>query len=290
MKTFPWIGQKCSGLADTLTLTTTRLTPQHNLMQEFLDDGDMFMYSVVANGGIIKIEGIGVYNSAGPNFLRADRTSWNGTTYDSEAVSNIALPAGEHDLYVTPLSTTMHQTFGLSTDRYFLSPCHLHDQSNGGWAANTIHFTAFYPRCHDKFSTLGTVLDAGVAAQTIKIGVYNSKNGMPFGLPFAETGDLDASTPAVDVEAAISQFILSPRLYFTGIISTANGARPESGSQPIENLLGGDASRLNGTATIAYLTWAPTSYANAFLEAPPTLIGGYGKATTDRYPLAYAKK
>ncbi len=88
--------ETCTGTGNTLTLSgaTAGSVP---FAQSFAD-GQPVSYSVEDSAGVIKITGIGTYNSTGDTITRDDDWSWNGTTVNTNPSTNITLSGGTHTI------------------------------------------------------------------------------------------------------------------------------------------------------------------------------------------------
>ncbi|TQV76682.1 hypothetical protein FLL45_01600 [Aliikangiella marina] len=289
----PWIAETFTGDGATITLTGALSARHITLAQAGFGQDDIFAYSIVDNNEVIKAEGIGSFDLANSRAVRNDMITWDGTVYDETPDGPVPLssPTNPHTIYVTPISQSIYQTHGLALDKYILtSSIGAHNAAYGSWVANTVFFTPFFPKCHERFTTLGTRLRAVTAGANIKLGVWREKNGLPFGLPIVTTGDLSGATLG-DVEGIISGgFHFTPRNHFWGVIVDNAGCQVEFGTSISEQLIGSEDTYSNGTTPVAFLTWAPTSYANAFTEAPPTTKAGFGVGGVVRVPFGYAKK
>lgn len=88
--------ETCTGTAATLTLAGA--TTDSIAFSKSFADGEPVSYSLEDSAGVIKVSGIGTYNSAGNTITRNDDWNWNGTVIDNNPSTNITLSGGTHTI------------------------------------------------------------------------------------------------------------------------------------------------------------------------------------------------
>lgn len=88
--------ETCTGTG--ATLTCTGATAGSIAFSKSFADGDPVSYSLEDSAGVIKVSGIGTYNSTGDTITRDDDWNWNGTVIDNNPSTNITLSGGTHTI------------------------------------------------------------------------------------------------------------------------------------------------------------------------------------------------
>jgi hypothetical protein len=269
--------ETCTGTGDTLTLlgATTGNLP----FSLSYADGDLVMGPLEDSGGIIKIAGIGTYNS-GPNTItRNDTWNYNGTVVDKNPSTNITLSAGTHTvrcdvigarLDSTNITINALESFTTST------PDNIGIQDNqNSVTANRLCLVAGVfnsPRLITSFSLDVRIADA--AATNTRQGIYSSDiNGRPNAL-LADSGNIDVSTTGDKFTSLATPLFLPAGIYYFGIVSDSAVVQwrgPNSNATAIKQQPIGIANYIAGRYLYLYqdsvtgalpATFAPTNSTN----------------------------
>jgi hypothetical protein len=81
------------------------------------------------------------------------------------------------------------------------------------------------------FTDIGIPVTTGVAAATVRIGIYNSANGVPTTVAY-QSGALDASSTGLKSETISGNLTLTPGVYFRVAQTSAAGVSVLNGSTP----------------------------------------------------------
>ena len=107
----PFTEENCTGTGDVITCTGA--TYNNLPFSASFSDGDRVSYALRDSGGVIKIAGVGVWNS-GNTITRGDTWNYNGTVVDKNPSSNIVLSNGTHTITCCPTQ----ETFSLSPHKH----------------------------------------------------------------------------------------------------------------------------------------------------------------------------
>ena len=269
--------ETCTGTGDTLTLlgATTGNLP----FSLSYADGDLVMGPLEDSGGIIKIAGIGTYNS-GPNTItRNDTWNYNGTVVDKNPSTNITLSGGTHTIRCDVIAARLDST-NITIDALesftTSTPDNIGVQDNqNAVTANRLCLVAGVfnsPRLITFFSLDLRIADA--AATNTRQGIYSADiNGRPDAL-LADSGNIDMSTTGDKFTSLATPLFLPAGIYYFGIVSDSAVVQwrgPNSNATSIKQQPIGIANYIAGRFLYLYqdsvtgalpATFAPTNSTN----------------------------
>lgn len=158
--------ETCTGTGDTLTLTGA--TSDSIPFSRNFADGDYVAYSLLDSGGVIRITGIGTYNSGANTITRNDLWNDNGTVSIDAPVSNITLSGGTHTIDCAESAQTLMPATAIPLNRTrawvnfngtgvieIRESFNVSSLTDNGTGDNTIHFENALPDANYAFSING---------------------------------------------------------------------------------------------------------------------------------------
>lgn len=85
-----------TGTGTGLTISLSGATTGNTKFNKSFVDGELVYYFIKDSGGVIWVEGLGIYNSSGDSITRSDTRNYNGTAIDKMPTTNITLSGGAH--------------------------------------------------------------------------------------------------------------------------------------------------------------------------------------------------
>ena len=205
-------------------------------------------------------------------------TDWN--TFNNKLSSFAYTPennANKSDSYTVSSSATYSSTKALvdglatklSMDKYLSGywdmPLVTGTTTGTGFNASA-YFIPFIVSKAFTFTDIGVIVSTGVAAATVRVGVYNSSGNAPSTVAF-QSGALDASTTGLKSETLSSPVTLQPGLYWRVVQTSALGVGLRYGQtlflvcNPADSA--SQSMRVLGRAYGAFTDNPATSFTNA---------------------------
>ena len=218
--------ETCTGTGGTLTLTG--VTTGNIAFSLSYADGDLVAYALEDSAGVIKVAGIGTYNTTGNTITRNDTFNYNGTVVDKNPSTNITLSAGSHTVRcdVVALNLNNSGVVGTTLSGSNINGCGP-DALSGNDLANTTAFAGqlifqyvlFAPR---RIRRLGIeVQTADIANPNTRIGIYSVKAGLPSKVLIDEVINVSSSGSTY---ATLATEIILPAGVYIGTVLTESSS------------------------------------------------------------------
>jgi len=177
--------ETCTGTGLTLTLAGAT-TGQIPFSASYVD-GDLVSYVVEDSGGVIKVAGIGTYNSTGNTITRNDTWNYNGTVVDKNPATNITLSGGTHtvrcDVSQNTLTPFVYSNNPFTYGRGVVGS-NIRSLANGN---QTVTPDTLYTTAHvlenglDINKITFNVTNPGAAGEIAKVGIWQLKGDLTMG-------------------------------------------------------------------------------------------------------------
>lgn len=211
------------------------------------DDGLTFDV-VITDGTAWEVRTDCTYTHSGTSLSRGtleDSSTGSAITLTSAAVVTVTATAGWGNA-VQNAAPNVNQVM---TSQKMICSAHLSTNSASSTAgttvANKLYFSPFLLIVAANIDGLGARVGTGVAATSIRLGIYEcGSNGHP-GALLRETSALSAATSGTDVIGSITSISLRPGWYYTGIATEGAPAMGRiDGNGNTAHILGQDSGNL----------------------------------------------
>jgi hypothetical protein len=247
--------ETCTGTGD--TLTATGATTENLEFSLSYADGALVQYSVRDSGGIIKVSGVGVFNTSPNTITRSDTYNYNGTVVDKEPTSNITLSAGAHTVTCSAVSDSfapsiIGATYN-SNNRFFQTGGSSVSSAKGGGeftaSAGRFALEPFFLPYSVVVNIIGCAITQVSAGGNFRCAVYKYNAASPSraGKLMFESGNKSTAATGFISQTLSTPVRLDRGFYYCAVAvdnTTAefNGSRKTNFADVNISLNGGDAS------------------------------------------------